>query len=110
MRAQNPLLIRPSNAPDRTIDLTKAITAAVAHELWCQTGGNEVVNWIEAERFVRGLVERGARSLPGRDVHEDAEPKPARAAGSSRRSEGLVPAGIRHRVREEFSEGPIPLL
>jgi hypothetical protein len=57
-------------APDRELDLTKAITAAVAHELWKQGGGNEVVNWLEAERVVASLAVRRTRPVKGRHASE----------------------------------------
>ena len=34
------------------IDLRTAMVTAVAHELWHRYGGNEVLNWIEAEQIV----------------------------------------------------------
>lgn len=56
-----PIVIRPSMTPNRDLDLTKALTAAVAHELWRHAGGNEVVNWLEAERVVASLSIRRVR-------------------------------------------------
>ena len=47
-----PVTISPSNAPDRELDITGALVAAVAAELWRNFGGNDVLNWMEAERFV----------------------------------------------------------
>ena len=61
-----PITIRPSMSPDRELDLTQALTAAVAHELWKHCGGNEIVNWLEAERIVGSLMARGqGRTSPG---------------------------------------------
>jgi hypothetical protein len=72
----------------RDLDLTRAITGAVAHALWEHGGGNEVVNWLEAERFVATL----ARAMR------------IRAAGS-RRGPGRVESRRAERVT-----GPIPFL
>jgi hypothetical protein len=43
-------------APDREIDVTQALTAAVAHQLHAQCGGNDVLNWLEAERFLARIL------------------------------------------------------
>ncbi len=52
------IVIRPLSEPGREIDITRALTAVVAKELWSSGGGNEVVNWLEAEvhlaRLLRG--------------------------------------------------------
>lgn len=53
-----PITVRPSASPDRPIDVTHALVKAVAEELWRTTGGNDVLNWIEAERFVQSLMQR----------------------------------------------------
>jgi hypothetical protein len=34
------------------IDVTSALTRAVAEELWKLHGGNDVMNWLEAERLL----------------------------------------------------------
>src|SRR5262245_3228842 len=81
--------IRPAAAPDRQIDLARALTAAVAHELWNHCGGNEVVNWLEAERFVASLAvrprsPRGARHVPDRAPprqHSPRRPEAERHSG-----------------------------
>jgi hypothetical protein len=73
------IVIRPSMAPQREMDVTRAVVAAVAHELWRQFGGNEVVNWLEAERQVARALS-GDRSPPGRA----AEPAPEKPAGRGR--------------------------
>jgi hypothetical protein len=57
------IVIRPSASPERELDVTGAIVAAVAHELWKHGGGNEVLNWVEAERHVARLIP-GASGIP----------------------------------------------
>jgi len=73
------IVIRPSTAPDRELDITHALVAAVAAELWKASGGNDVVNWMEAERQVAHLFAAQQQELPGRAA-EPARPKtPGRA-------------------------------
>lgn len=90
-----PITIRPSLSPDREVDVTSAVTAAVAYELWRHCGGNAVVNWLEAERIVAKLGGRHARR--------------ASAVGGRRAAEQ---EGAARRRRQEFERipGPIPLL
>ena len=72
-----PIRIRPLMMPGRELDVMGALTAAVAHELWKACGGNEVVNWIEAERLVGALVIKRAvrRSVGGRHAAEREQPR-----------------------------------
>jgi hypothetical protein len=73
------IVIRPSMAADRDLDITKAVVSAVAAELWKNFGGNDVLNWMEAERQVALLLAHPERPLPGRAA-EPARPKtPGRA-------------------------------
>ena len=83
-----PIMIRPSMAPDRELDLTKALTAAVAHELWKQCGGNDVVNWLEAERIVASLALRRTRRPMVGGRHAGA---PGRRRAESERFPGPIP-------------------
>jgi len=112
-----PISIRPTAAPQRTIDLTRAITAAVAHELWLQCGGNENLNWLEAERFVNALsAHLQSAGEPVDTGDEDAieverKPETRRRVGSSRRAEGLPRLAARAMAEGEGRvRGPIPLL
>ncbi len=50
------LVIRPILDPDREIDLTHRLTAVIAEELWRQFGGNERLNWLEAELHLSAIV------------------------------------------------------
>ena len=84
--------VRPSMAPDREVDLTQALVGAVAHELWKACGGNEVVNWLEAERIVARLI--GGQAEP-------------RRAPRSRRAEGRARRPVRKTENERLN-GPIP--
>jgi hypothetical protein len=68
------IVIRPSASPERELDVTQAVVAAVAHELWKHCGGNEVLNWVEAERQVARLLPAGGPTRAGRSAGV-AEPK-----------------------------------
>lgn len=50
------IIVRPILDPQREIDLTHRLVAAIAEELWRLFGGNETLNWIEAEWHLQRIV------------------------------------------------------
>jgi hypothetical protein len=52
------LVIRPAAVPAAAIDVTNAVVAAIARELSRFHGGNETLNWLEAEQIVTDLLRR----------------------------------------------------
>lgn len=50
------VVIRPVLDPEREIDVTRALTRAIAEELWRQFGGNDRLNWLEAELHLSAIV------------------------------------------------------
>ncbi|MCC6659858.1 MAG: hypothetical protein IT437_03125 [Phycisphaerales bacterium] len=50
------LVIRPDQDPQREIDVTHRLVAAIAAEIWEACGGNDELNWIEAEAHLRRIV------------------------------------------------------
>lgn len=78
-------IIRPSLDPNMQVDVTHALTAAIAHELARVQSGNDVLNWLEAERLLgqllgapaAGPVDRRDGASHG-DVGRREEPKPRR--------------------------------
>lgn len=50
------LIIRPVQDAQRELDVTHSIVSAIAEELWRRYGGNEQLNWIEAERHLHRIV------------------------------------------------------
>jgi hypothetical protein len=62
------IMIRPSASPEREIDVTQAVVAAVAHALWKDGGGNAVLNWVEAERHVARLLRGVPSNRAGREA------------------------------------------
>ena len=59
------LIIHPTAQPDDKLDSTNRLTAAIAQELWLRYGGNETINWVEAERHLQAIVD-DARSNANR--------------------------------------------
>ena len=64
------LVIRPVQDPQREIDLAHRLTAAIAEELWSRYGGNEQLNWVEAELHLRGLVESVRGQVNGEAIEK----------------------------------------
>jgi len=50
------LVFRPLTEPERAIDMTERFVAALAYGLWERLGGQDAVNWLEAEILVRNLI------------------------------------------------------
>lgn len=50
------ITVRPSAAPDEEIDLTGRLVAAIAEELWKLHGGNDRLNWLEAEMHLQRII------------------------------------------------------
>lgn len=102
----------------RELDLTHALVSAVAHELWKHVGGNEVVNWLEAERIVAGLIAQRPLESQSLDRPAEARAKRGRAAleraaveraGDRRTRAWDDPQPRRQRERDEdLVTGPIP--
>ncbi len=84
-----PIAVKPSMSPDRELDLTGVLTTAIAHELWKQFGGNEIVNWLEAERIVASLTVNTRTSVAGRAAERDAVRR--RIMGRPERVSGPIP-------------------
>jgi hypothetical protein len=59
------IIVRPILDPHREIDLTHRLVSAIAEELWRLFGGNDTLNWIEAEWHLQRIIAQ-ARS----DAHE----------------------------------------
>lgn len=94
------ICIRPDSEPRREIDITRRLVAVVAEELWLACGGNDQLNWLEAEMHVAGLA---------RGVADSPSPPPVASDGATR-APGLDAAGPRRsrsrgRVRRTVSKG-----
>lgn len=53
------IIVHPFHSPEG-LDVTDAIVAAIAHEIWKRHDGNAVLNWIEAERCLAEALARRA--------------------------------------------------
>ena len=51
------IVLQPMLGPHDGLDVTEAVTRAVAQELWNLHGGNDVMNWLEAERLLGEFIE-----------------------------------------------------
>lgn len=103
--------VTPSLTPHLHIDVTNALTAAIAQELARAQGGNDVLNWLEAERLLRGLIasdrampHEPARATPAREqpVGPGAEPRPRRTRNAAPRV--TIPSRL---ARRPGNESPI---
>jgi hypothetical protein len=94
------VIIRPSLAPNLHIDVTRALTAAIAQELSRVQEGNDVLNWLEAERILADLLHGQAQAASGpvddsRLAAMGGEPKPERRPrASGRRAASSLPAPL----------------
>lgn len=67
------VIIRPVIDRQREIDLTHRLIAAIAEELWRRYGGNEQLNWLEAEMHLHQIM-GAARVEAGATAALHAEP------------------------------------
>lgn len=58
------VIVRPAAEPQREIDLTRRLVSAIAEELWRRYGGNDVLNWAEAERHLAQIVGEARAKAP----------------------------------------------
>jgi hypothetical protein len=58
------IIVRPLSDPQREIDLTDRLVAAIAEELWRLYGGNDRLNWLEAERHLAAIVGQARADAP----------------------------------------------
>jgi hypothetical protein len=76
----------PNATSGEEIELSHAITSAIAYELWRSRGGSPETNWADAqialEHLVGTIAPRGASAIAGTAIN--AEPKPDGRAPSGR--------------------------
>ncbi len=58
------VIVKPSLTPHLHIDITNALVSTIAAELARAQGGNDVLNWLEAERVLQDLVGSARVSAP----------------------------------------------
>ena len=59
--------VRPILDPGHEMDVTRPLIAAIADQLWRRYGGNDKVNWLEAELHLECLMgqQHDGVALPG---------------------------------------------
>lgn len=73
------IIVRPILDPQREIGLThRRLVSAIAEELWRLFGGNDTLNWIEAEWHLQRIIAQ-ARA----EARETAAVRPALASPAS---------------------------
>ncbi|MCA9294633.1 MAG: hypothetical protein KDA20_12550 [Phycisphaerales bacterium] len=66
------ITIRPLSQPTQELEITDRLIAAIADELSARFGGNEQLNWLEAERHLNDLLDR--QNAPrGRPRHTESD-------------------------------------
>jgi hypothetical protein len=90
------VIIRPLAEPEREIDMTHRLVAAIAEELWRLYAGNAKLNWLEAERHLARIIGHARDEAPWTVVLPFAPAAPARAAEQAKPCTG----GPASRVRE----------
>lgn len=58
------IVVHPFHSPEG-LDVTDAIIAAIAHEIWKVHGGNAVLNWLDAERCLAEVMARRVSAHAG---------------------------------------------
>jgi hypothetical protein len=60
------LVVRPTDSLSEEVDITRKVVEIIAQELWKRYQGNDVLNWIQAERLFEDAMHRAAADLrPG---------------------------------------------
>jgi len=75
------LIIRPMFGPPAGIDITHRVVTLIAQELWRLHGGNDVVNWLEAERLLDQAILHAALHRQAADENSNHQ-APASTASS----------------------------
>ncbi len=94
------VIVRPSLTPQLHIDITNALVSTIAAELARAQGGNDVLNWLEAERVLQDLI-GSARSSASREQSAgmDAEERGRRRRRLS--EEGVYSVATRPSIDED---------
>jgi hypothetical protein len=93
------IIVRPLADPAHEIDVTNRLVSAIADELWRVCGGNQQLNWLEAELHLQEIVAQASREAQQAEVFfvaEDSAPPAGTAQrvseGRARRTVGAVPS------------------
>lgn len=118
------IIVRPILDRQRELDLTHRLVSAIAEELWRLFGGNETLNWIDADWHLQRIVAqarvearetavvRVAPSISDRAQNRSpqSDPRKRSAAGSSRPSQSPHPrSGVRRAKQRSIASVAIDL-
>lgn len=97
------ITIRPRAEPQREIDITTRLIAVIAEELHHLYGGNDLLNWLEAEQQLEAilsgrLVDAQRRIAETREAEEPAQESSERVAESAQSVCGAGSAAPADRV------------
>lgn len=76
------ITVRPVVDPWHEIDLTNRLVAAIAEELWLLYGGNDKLNWFEAERHLERII--GEVRAEARTCEPEPTPRETHRRGERR--------------------------
>lgn len=65
-----PLVVVPRRKA-AAVDVTYAVTAAIAYAIWEKCGGSDLENWYEAEHAIRRMQESYVRPRRGRAIRTE---------------------------------------
>lgn len=91
------VVLHPMVEPLREIDITQRLVSAIAEELWRLYGGNNDLNWLEAEAHLRQIVGETRDAAAVAEATFTGATKPADRRDGSGLSLGAEPAETHHR-------------
>lgn len=99
------VIIKPSLTPNLHIDITNALVSTIASELARAQGGNDVLNWLEAERVLQDLVGNARSSVREQPLGMDSEDRARRR----RRSIADLAVASRMAPAEDDEDAAVPM-
>lgn len=57
LNAGHRVVLSPMFGTEGGLDVTESLISAIAHELWESKGGNDKLNWIEAEALLNSVMQ-----------------------------------------------------
>ncbi|MGD9789195.1 MAG: hypothetical protein AB7Q00_07060 [Phycisphaerales bacterium] len=102
------ITIRPVADRQREIDLTHRLIAVIAEELWRLYGGNEHLNWLEAELHLQAIVGQARAEVCAAKTPIAETPGTATASQKQGSVEVGDPLRQRRSTRRESPSGSRP--
>lgn len=89
------VVVRPIMDPRQEIDLTHRLVETIAEELWKRFGGNDKVNWLEAELHLNRILGGQARSQASPTIGPLPAPDRPRSNRPLRRRRSRSPGAVK---------------